>query len=337
VAVLEDVGEFGLIERLRAALPRVADARMLLGIGDDAAVWRAPSGYAIATTDTMVAGVHFLPGRVAWRDVGWKAMAANVSDIAAMGGTPGFALVTLCVPSDTAIETVEALYGGLGECAEAYGVAVAGGDIVASPVVTITIALYGEPAVSADGSPMLLRRDAALAGDVIAVSGVLGGSAGGLRVLLDAAVPRDVARQRLVERHMRPQPRIDAGRAAVDAGVRSAIDISDGLLQDLGHICDASDVSADVSLAQVPLDPDLVGAYPDDATSLALSGGEDYELLLIGTSDAIAGVHSRVPVIVIGEIVDRRSGGDAVRCLDDAGNEVRFASTGWDHLKGTRH
>ena len=125
-----DLGEFGLIERLRAALPAAAPGRLVVGIGDDAAVWRTGSGYTVATTDTMVAGVHFLPGAVAWHDVGWKALATNVSDIAAMGGTPTFALVTLCLPSDTAVDDIDALYAGLRECAEAYGVTIAGGDIV---------------------------------------------------------------------------------------------------------------------------------------------------------------------------------------------------------------
>ena len=122
---VSDLGEFGLIERLRRALPPAAPDRLIVGIGDDAAVWRSGDGYTVATTDTMVAGVHFLPGAVAWRDVGWKALATNISDIAAMGATPAFALVTLCLPSDTNVEDIDALYTGLRECADVYGVTVA--------------------------------------------------------------------------------------------------------------------------------------------------------------------------------------------------------------------
>ncbi|HXK33955.1 MAG TPA: thiamine-phosphate kinase, partial [Dehalococcoidia bacterium] len=126
-----DIGEFGLIARLRGRLPP-AGARLLVGPGDDAAVWGGAGRYVIATTDSMVAGVHFLPGRVRWQDVGWKSLASNVSDVAAMGGRPEFALVTLCLPPQTTVDAIDALYDGIGECAREYGVTVAGGDIVAA-------------------------------------------------------------------------------------------------------------------------------------------------------------------------------------------------------------
>ena len=327
-----EIGEFGLIERLRRALPPVGD-RVTLGIGDDAAVWRAGDAFALATTDTLVAGVHFLPGRVDWRDIGWKSLAVNISDIAAMGGEPAVALVTLCLPPDTDVETVDALYAGIGECARAYGVDVAGGDIVSSPVLTITVALYGTAACRADGAPTILRRDAAAAGDAIAVTGPLGGSAGGLRSLRDgdARSPSDLA---MIARHMRPHPRIDVGRAAVAAGVGCAIDISDGLLQDLGHVCEASGVAADVWLPRVPIEPRLVERYPDDAAMLAATGGEDYELILVAPEAALALVGKALgaPLAIIGR---RRAGPGRVRLLDASDREIDVAVAGWDHLKRT--
>lgn len=325
-----DLGEFGLIERLRAALPAAAPGRLVVGIGDDAAVWHTSSGYTVATTDTMVAGIHFLPGAVAWHDVGWKALATNISDIAAMGGTPTFALVTLCLPSDTAVDDIDALYGGLRECAEAYGVTVAGGDIVAAPVFAITIALAGDAPGDADGKPLLLRRDAALAGDVVAITGPLGGSAGGLRALTDGGVQTE-ARRSLIERHMRQQPRVDAARAAIDAGMRCAIDISDGLVQDLGHVCTASAVGAEVRLERVPLDANLVAAYPDDAAMMAMTGGEDYELLLIGSEPAMTRLTEMLgaTLAIVGRIVE---GEPRVRVLDTAGAEIAHPSGGWDHF-----
>jgi thiamine-monophosphate kinase len=328
-----ELGEFGLIERLRAALPPAADARLLVGIGDDAAAWRSGGGCALATTDTMVAGVHFLPGRVAWRDVGWKALAVNISDIAAMGGTPAFALVTLCLPPDAQVEDIDALYAGLAACAEAYGVTIAGGDIVAAPVFVITVALTGDAALGADGSPALLRRDGARPGDAIAVTGALGGSAGGLRALLEDAEPAPESAA-LIERHMRPRPRVDAGRAAIAAGVRCGIDISDGLAQDLGHVCRASGVGAELWLPRVPLDPALVARYPADAQSIAAGGGEDYELILVANEGAIRAAEAALgsPLTIVGRIIE---GAGMVHARDEQGREVPVTA-GWDHLARER-
>jgi thiamine-monophosphate kinase len=279
----------------------------------------------------MVAGVHFLPGNVAWSDVGWKALAANVSDIAAMGGTPSFALVTLCLPPDAAVDALEDLYRGVGECADAYGVTIAGGDVVSSPLFTITIALTGEAALAPDGSPLLLRRDAARPGDAVAVTGPLGGSGGGLRALVDGQYESDVA-QALIRRHMRPVPRVDAGRAAVTAGARCGMDISDGLVQDLEHICAASSVGAEIAFESVPLDPSLVAAYPEDARMMAATAGEDYELLIVAPDDVLARASAamRAPLTIIGRIVE---GDFRVRVLDAAGKELALEQAGWDHLK----
>lgn len=322
---VSELGEFGLIERLRAALPATADG-LVAGIGDDAAAWRAPAAsLALATTDTMVAGVHFLPGRVSWEDAGWKAVAVNVSDVAAMGGTPSFALVTLCLPPGALVEDIDALYRGVLTCAEAYGVTVAGGDIVSAPVFAITVALYGASALDDAGAPVLLRRDAARAGDAIAVTGALGGSAGGLRALLrgDAGAHADA----LIARHMRPAPRVDVAQAAVAAGARCAIDISDGLMQDIGHICAASNVGADIEAARLPVDADLLAAYPDDALLMVAAGGEDYELALIAPNDVLARVAS--PLVIIGHI----TAGPGVRLLDAAGAPIDVSRAGWDHLR----
>jgi thiamine-monophosphate kinase len=162
------------------------------------------------------------------------------------------------------------------------------------------------------------------------VTGALGGSAGGLRALRAHAAPSS-ATDALIARHMRPQPRVDAGRAALDAGLRCAIDISDGLVQDLGHVCEASNVDADLWLPRVPLDPLLAAAYPDDAARLAATGGEDYELILIGPDAAIAATETALgaPLAIVGRI---REGRGRVRVLDAADREVTLPVTGWDHL-----
>ncbi len=332
---IRDLGEFGLIERLVGAAGVAADDCLIVGPGDDAAVWRSGGGYTIATTDTMVAGVHFLPDQANWRDVGWKALASNVSDIAAMGGTPTFALVTLCLPPDARVDDVDALHAGMLECAEQYGVTIAGGDIVSSDTFTITVALLGEAAVTDDGTPPMLRRNAARPGDAIAVTGPLGGSAGGLRALLERAPDSDDVRA-LIRRHMRPQPRVDAGRAAVHEGVRCGMDISDGLVQDLGHICAASGLGAGITLSRVPLEPALVRVYGDDAPAMAASGGEDYELLLIAPPEMLDAVQSilSTPLAIIGAM--HKAGEPRVRLLDDAGAEITLPSSGWDHFAPKR-
>lgn len=316
---LSDIGEFGLIDRLIELIG--PDSRdLVVGPGDDAAVWRAGGQLVIATTDTMVDGVHFQWDKVCWRDLGWKALAVNVSDIAAMGGTPNAALVTLCLPSELEVAAVDEMYEGMRECASEYGLVIAGGDVVRSPVVVVTVAVLGT-AAEREGVPMLLLRSGGEVGDAIAVTGTLGASAGGLRRILGGVGEDDA----LVRRHTRPEPGVAAGRAAVEAGVRCGIDVSDGLLQDLGHVCDASGVGSVVRVDDVPLSEELTLAYPDEALEMACTGGEDYELLLVGERGKMKGL----PVTVIGEIVD----GSGVRLVDGDGREITFAHKGWDAFR----
>jgi thiamine-monophosphate kinase len=329
---VRDLGEFGLIARLRAALPPAGE--LLVGPGDDAAAWIASERCLLATTDAMVAGVHFLPEAVSADDVGWKALAVNVSDIIAMGGSPKHALVTLGLPPETPVAWIDGLYAGLRECAERYAVTIAGGDVVSSPVLAITVALYGEATV-VDGSAQLMRRDAARGGDVIAVTAPLGASAAGLAVLQRGG-PRDDTERALVRRHMRPEPDSAVGGAALTAsGVACAIDVSDGLLQDLGHICEASGVGAELRIEDVPVDPALAGLRADDARELALTGGEDYVLLFTCAPQSLTRLaEAGIEALHFGRIVEDPA--HHVRVLDADGREMDFARTGWDHLRGAR-
>jgi thiamine-monophosphate kinase len=335
---VSDLGEFGLIERLEELLAAQGKAafseRLVVGIGDDAAVWRADDRAIVATTDTLVAGVHFLPARTSWRDTGWKALAVNVSDIAAMGATPEFALVTLGLPADSDAEAVDDIYRGLAEAGDEYGVVIAGGDIVRAPELFVSVALCGRAELDASGEPAVLRRSAAVAGDLVAVTGSLGGAAGGLRLLRDGDAGSEAARA-LIERQCRPQARLAAGQAALAAGVRCAIDVSDGLLQDLQHICQMSRTGAVVWRDKLPVDHALAGLFDaDEALALAASGGEDYELLITGSREQIDAVARRidVPLTVIGEVVIDPS--CAAKLLDEHGKEIKLKISGWDHLKG---
>jgi len=326
---VSDLGEFGLIERLIGMLPAEGSPDLIVGIGDDTAVWRAGSEYLIATTDTMVEGVHFVAGQAPWADVGWKALAANVSDIAAMGGTPLFALVTLALPPDIPVDDVEVLYAGLAECAREYGVTVAGGDVVRAPQTSITVALVGK-AECRDAEPLLLRRDAARPGDIIAVTGTLGDAGAGLRRLQEGA-PAD---EPLARRHLWPRPPLAAAGMAAKTGVACAIDVSDGLLQDIGHVCQRSGVGAVIRAADIPLSSELRAAYPDDALRLACTGGEDYELALIAARhlvEALTPMIGLVQLTVIGEIVDDPE--NRARLLDGADNEITFERGGWDAFR----
>jgi len=257
-------GEFELIAAFTSALPLTGEG-VVLGPGDDAALLRPPRGEElVATVDAVEEGVHF-DARFTPSDIGWKALAVNLSDLAAMGARPLWALVALGVPAGTAPARLAGVARGLGACARRYGVAVAGGNVTRAAGLSLTVTVVGSVERG-----KALRREGARAGDAVLVSGTLGEAALGL----EKGAPPSLAR-----RQRRPTPRLDLGRAL--SGLASAaIDVSDGLVQDLGHLCDASGVGASLRLAELPLS----AAYRrrtagrDDPWTQALSGGEDYEL-----------------------------------------------------------
>lgn len=265
------IDEFELIDRIRRRIAR-REGTLEVGPGDDAAAVHLGGGRRmLLTTDALVAGVHFDPARESPRDVGWRAVAANVSDVAAMGGRPRWLLLSLSLPEATTPEWVEDLVEGVADAADAAGVVVAGGNLTRSRDAALHVALVGETELAP------LRRSGARPGDRLFLSGPVGAAAAGRRG--EAAGVRDAhALDRLRRRYLRPPFRLDA--AAVLARVASAaIDVSDGLLQDLGHLADASGVGVRLRLDAVPL---AFGHPPSDRAAgleLALGGGEDYELL----------------------------------------------------------
>ena len=343
-----DLGEFGLIELVQQwtapAGPGNAAYRIVAGNGDDAAaVSLSPSldGEPLAgepgiseagvtelyTTDTMVAGVHFTAATTPWRDLGWKAVASNISDIAAMGGRPGVALVTLGLPPDTPVDGIAELYAGMNDICRQFGVAIVGGDMVRSPVAFVTVALTG----IADGA--LLLRTAAAAGHQVAVTGPVGGSAGGLRLLLDGGVDDgDEAAAELIRRHRMPCPQVAAGRILAGVGVPAAMDVSDGLADDLGKLCRASGVAATIYADRAPVLPALRERCPDDWADLALYGGEDYVLLFTAPPGTMAKALAQLPAgaAVIGEIIAGEAG--QVTVIDGAGAVRPRGGAGWDHF-----
>lgn len=338
------LGEFELIARLAEIVGADApDEDLMVGIGDDAAVVRRGELADIYTTDTMVDGVHFTAGQIPSRDLGWKSIAVNLSDIAAMGGMPLYSLVTLGVPSSTVPDTLFDAYRGMSEATRRFGGRVVGGDVVRSPVLFITVAMVGT-ASKIDGRPVLLTRSAARAGDQIAVTGKLGDSAGGLRVAAGAQYGgaglkgKRRKAESLLRAHYAPVPRIAEGQGLVRAGVRAAMDVSDGLVADLAKLCASSGVRATVQADLLPVSEGLNALFPSDYMQLALGGGEDYELLFTAPPDVMrvaTGSVGPAAATVIGEIhaADDSSRG-AVRVVDAEGREIPVAHAGWDHLVG---
>lgn len=324
-----DLGEFGLIERLTRTLGPQRPDDIVVDLGDDAAVVRFGDELLAWTTDTMVEGVHFTAENADWAALGWKAMGSNLSDIAAMGAWPRFALVTLAMPPGTDMHNMDRLFGGIRDSGKLCAVHIVGGDTVRASELSITITVIGRAQQDDDGHPLVLRRDAAQPGDVIAVTGTLGDSAGGLRRLQVGADTRD----HLVSRHLMVHARLAEGNVAAGVGVRCGIDVSDGLLQDVGHICERSKAGAIIRGDAIPMSGELLEAYPEDALQLACTGGEDYELVLVGSEDAITTVNRELDgsVTIIGEIVDDKQ--KRVRLLSGTGEEIRFPRAGWDAFK----
>jgi thiamine-monophosphate kinase len=246
-------GEFEAIDRIARLLP--APPAGETWIGDDAAVVTPPAGRLLLAADAVVAGVHADLSLSGLDDFGWKALAVNVSDIAAMGGEPGYALVTVAGPPDLDLDR---LYRGLADAAAAFACPIVGGDLTNAPVLVVTVAVTG----SGPGAPVL--RSGAGAGDRIWVTGPLGASARALAELRSGVTGAGAGA------HRRPRPRVAEGRTARLLGATAMIDVSDGLAADLGHLLDASGVGC--ALDDVPLAP---GASLEDA----LAGGEDYELV----------------------------------------------------------
>ena len=333
--LVKDLGEFGLIERLNARITRerggpdngaAFDFRLLVDTGDDTAAWQTGAATELATTDTVVEGIHFTRETTPWRDLGWKALAANISDIAAMGGQPLYALITLGLPPETAVADIEDLYRGLLDIGNRYGAAIVGGDLVRSPVLFVTVALTGLRA----GPP--LRRDTARPGDQVAVTGWLGNSGGGLKLLLEKPAIAATAAAFLIQAHRRPEPAVAAGQILAQGGVVTAMDVSDGLADDLSKLCIASGVAAQLSAGQMPIHPELRSAFPADCLALALHGGEDYVLLFTAPSPVMARTMPLLPdgAAVIGEVVAGPAG--QVTLVDPEGGAAVIGRAGWDHF-----
>ncbi len=328
------LSEFELIERLTRGLP--TSDRTVLGAGDDCAILRGPGGAdLLVTSDLLVEGVHFRRDTMPWPAVGAKALTCGLSDVAAMGGTPKWAVVSLALPAETAPADTDALYQGLADQARRYRVDVVGGDTARSMQgITLDVTVIGT--VSAG---MALRRSGAEAGDAILVTGRVGDAAAGLDVLLHGE-PAAEATRSLVHAHQWPAPRSDVGMQLLLLGtVGACIDLSDGLAGDLRHVCNANDLGAVVYEEAVPMS-DAMCAYAKtrhrDPLEWALGGGEDYELLFTmrrRAAEALVeqwGTSGPAALTIVGEM---QAGPPEVHLRRRSGVSEPMPVAGFDHFQ----
>lgn len=288
------MGEFELLARLRDRLPP-ATARVVLGSGDDAAV-TVPGGATATSVDAAVDGVHFRREHAGLGQIGRKALGAALSDLAAMGAEAGEAYVAVGIPPDLDEESCLELFDGIAALAAATGTTLAGGDLSRAPALTLAVTVVGHAADPA----RLVGRGGAEPGDVLVVTGELGGAAAGLLLLeqpeFATAVPTASA-ERLRSRQLEAAPRLAAGQALAAAGARAMIDLSDGLGGDAGHLAAASGVGLRIDAAALPLAPglhEIAAAAGRDPLELACSGGEDYELLAALPWDRLTSARRRM-------------------------------------------
>jgi len=331
VVDLKKIGEFGLLGRVRKWM-KASDPSLIQGIGDDVAVFETGKKVFLATTDILIEDIHF---ERTWSDpyhLGKKALAVNLSDIAAMGGRPKYFLLSLGLPKNLSLSFVSRFYRGLREMAKRFQVDLIGGDTSLSQNLIINICLLGE-----GEKRNLLYRKGANVGDDLFVTGTLGDSALGLKILQRKGLKAKT--DGLIERHLSPCPRTDLGQAiGRDRLATAMIDVSDGLLIDTTHLLEESGRGARIWEDQIPLSrlyQKHISSYSKDYYQMALSGGEDYELLFTAPQKmrkkvfSLALIH-KIPITRIGEILPQKKG---FRIVRGDGTEYSPSCLGFNHFK----
>ena len=329
---LYQIGEFGLIDRIRRRFP-LPKRPLLIGIGDDSAVFRPKRDTDILlTTDLLIEHIHFDLRYNSFRQLGYKALAVNISDIAAMGGIPRYLVVSLAVPGELDINDIDEFYKGIGILAKRFGIKLAGGDTSASKKeIFISLTLLGdvEPGIA-------IARSGVRVGDSIIVTGSLGDSSAGLEILRKGE-KMEKGYNYLKKRHLMPIPRVDEGRfLATNKLATSMIDVSDGLLLDLSHILEEGGAGAELFLDKIPISPQLKSYCAEKEVSplkYAFSGGEDYELLFTASQRSTQKVVNnpllkKTGVSVIGRIAKDKG----IRWAGDYVVDKEIPKGGYNHF-----
>ncbi len=329
-----EIGEFGFIESIKKeCIASLKD--VIKGIGDDCAVFGPYSGRVLLfTTDMLIEDIHFLMDKITPYQLGWKAIAVNLSDIAAMGGRPLFILLSLGIPVEMNVELIQDIYKGMKDICEHYTVNVLGGDTVASPdKLIINISLIGDAK-----EKEVIYRSGARPGDKIYLTGNVGDSSAGLKILKTEISPPNSIGSHFIKVHNEPNPLIETGRIIATSGLAGAmIDLSDGLLSDLGHICKQSGVGATLFRSKIPLSSKLkllASRVKFNPLDLALSGGEDYILLLTvpeaKTHDLELLFKDKrpSPLYLIGEIREK----EGIGMVNDDGSTEEIGVKGFNHF-----
>ena len=338
MTLVSEISEFELIARLENILKlssNIPDAQIKFAIGDDAAVITPNSKNQVITSDALVENVHFIYNQISMYNLGWKSLASNYSDVASMGCDPLAVSITLGIKKNQQVEDLEKIYEGFAGITNKFGGTIIGGDIVKSNDFFISISVIGQ-----NNHTSTLMRNDAKPGDLVVVSGELGSSAAGLKLIsdFDRSLYENEADKSskfipFLTSHFKPEPQIALGRAILDFNITTCTDISDGLIRDLSNICDSSNVSSIVNIDKIPTDVNLKSIFPNDWIELCLSGGEDYQLLFTGTKNKISKIqkHTSSKLTIIGQITKRSD--PKISLIDNENNTIKFSQKGWDHFK----
>ncbi len=344
---ISNIGEFGLIEKIKEIVSisledSELEQNLIKGISDDTAVYKtSPDKLQLLTTDAMVEGVHFDLTFTSMQHLGWKSIVANISDIAAMGGVPRYAVITLCLTQKISVEMVEDFYRGVVHACKKYSCYVVGGDTTASMGNTlISISLTGEV-----DPQKIVYRNGARVGDLICVTGHLGGSHAGLKILLKEKnkylndsknfTPNIDSYKPVLEKYLMPKPRLDISKILTqNIKVNSMIDISDGLASEVHHLCKNSGVGAEVWEHNIPVDSNtqrVAAEFSENIIDYALYGGEEYELLFTLTDSEYEKLeYLTADVTILGRIVEQEKG---INLICENGERQVLGAYGWNHFK----